>query len=535
MNVSGNRRAARIAGSVVAAAALLGATLTTAAQAHITARALAAPGYGGTMNIANAQADCLDPQKTGLSASYAAFAYAVDTLVSLDKHGHPKPDLATSWKVAKGGTQITFNLRHGVRFSNGDAFTAQDVKYTYQRAVNPATKSPVSASQFAAVSSVDVVNKYTVRFNLPAPSRPIFTNLGTAYTGIIDRKAVQSEGDTGFCQKPVGTGPYKVVSTGTAFDTVTLTANKYHTWEAPVYSNHGRPYIAKLVFHYLADPATTVSELLAGQLDYASVTGDQISRVKGNKNIKLVHIKPQGEVFLGFNSASPPFNKVAVRKAVAEAINRSAVIKAAANGLGIAQYSPLGSGIPYYDKKAKKYLPAYNTGAASKAIAANHATGPYTLLVPAGASEYATAAELIQAELGAAGMTVNVVTKPIGDYLSLAGKGQFDMNLLGYGYPDPDILYTLYDSANGKGAGLNFTNFVNSRLDSDLKKGQTTLAAKKAAKYYNDAQELMNKNVVVVPLWADTSPVGVRTRLKGCCDLSPNASQPFVEYWLVNK
>jgi peptide/nickel transport system substrate-binding protein len=525
----------RLAASVVAAGTLVAATLTTAANAHINQRTLAAPGYGGTVNLPNGQPDCLDPQKTGLSASYGVFTDVVDSLVALDKHGHPKADLATHWKIAKGGTQITFFLRQGVKFSNGDPFTAQDVKYTFDRAVDPNTKSPVAAGQLAAVASTSVVNKYTVRITLKTPSRPLFTNLGNAYTGIIDRKAVQSEGDTGFCQKPVGTGPYKIVSTGTAFDTVTLAVNKYHTWEPAIYSNHGLPYIGNVVIHYLSSDATIVSELLSGELDDATVPGTQLSRVKGNPNIKLYYLKPESENWLGFNTTSPPFNNVAVRKAVAEAIDRSALIKAAANGLGLPQYSPLGSGIPYYDKKAKNFLPKLNLSDARKIIAANHATGPYTFLVYAGTTETSTAAEFIQAELAAVGMTVNVVTKPIGDYLSLAGKGQFDMNLFGYGYPDPDVLYLLFDSVNGKGAGLNYDNFVSARLDNDLVKGRTTLAPKKAAAYYNDAQELLNKNVVVVPLYADTAPFGVRSRVHGCCDLNPNAGDTIVEYWVINK
>lgn len=535
MHDTGQRRTLRVAGSTLAAGSLLAAVLTTGADAQRAARLTAKPGYGGTISRPDGQADCLDPQKTGLQASYAVFANVVDTLVALDRRGHPKPNLALRWKVAKGGTQITFFLRHGVKFSNGDPFTAQDVKYTFDRAVNPATKSPATAGQLDAVASTTVVNKYTVRLSLKTPSRPLFTNLGTAYTGIIDRKAVQKEGDTGFCQKPVGTGPYKVVSTGTAFDTVTLALNRYHTWESPIYSNRGRPYVSKLVYRYLASDATIASELLSGQLDMAGVPGTQLSRVKGNSSIRLVYAKPQSENFLGFNTTSPPFNKVEVRKAVAEAIDRTAIIKSAANGLGKPQYSPLSSGIPYYDKKAKQYLPKLNTGDARSIISANNATGPYTLIVPAGIPTLATTAELIQAELAGVGMTVNVVTKPIGDYLSLAAKGQFDMNLLTYGYNDPDILYLLFDSANGKGAGLNFTNYVNPTLDGDLVKGRTTLNTKKAAKYYNAVQRLMNKQVVIVPLYADTAPTGVRKRVKGCCDPNPNAPYPSVEYWVVGK
>jgi peptide/nickel transport system substrate-binding protein len=535
MDTCRSRRAIRIAGSLAAAGALLAATLTTAAQARFAAHAFAKPGYGGTITTYGGQPDCLDPQKTALGASYAIFFYVTDSLVALDAHGHPKPNLAVKWKSAKGGTQITFFLRHGVRFSNGDPFTAQDVKYTFDRAVNPSTKSPVAASQLAQVASTKVVNTYTVQLNLKSPFRPLFTNLGNGYTGIIDRKAVQKEGDAGFCQDPIGTGPYKIVSVGTAFDTVVMQANKYHTWNPPVYRNHGRPYISKYVVHYLSDDATIGSEMLAGQLDFGTVPGTQVSRLQGNSKLSLHRIPGQGELYLGFNTANAPFNNLQVRKAVAEAIDRAALIKAGANGQAVPQYSPLGSKIPYFDKNAKKFLPGLNTADAQRIISANHATGPYTLLFYTQGSELSTDAEIIQSELGQVGMKVNVVEKPIGDYLSLAGKGQFDMNLLGYGYSDPDILYLLFDSSQGKGAGINFTNYVNPTLDGLLEKGRTTLNSKKAAQYYAQAQELMNKQVLIVPLYNNTNPLAVRTRVKGYYDNNLNVAFPVGDWYLIGK
>jgi peptide/nickel transport system substrate-binding protein len=535
MNTFGSRRALSIGGSLVGAGALLAGVLTTGAQAHAAAHVSARPGYGGTINTYGGQPDCLDPQKTALGASYSIFFYVTDSLVALDAHGHPRPNLAVNWKVAKGGTQITFFLRHGVRFSNGDRFTAQDVKYTFDRAVNPATKSPVTAGQLAQVASTKVVNTYTVQVNLKTPFRPIFTNLGNGYTGIIDRKAVQKEGDAGFCQNPIGTGPYKVTSTGAAFDTVVLEANKYHTWNSPVYRNHGRPYISKVVVHYLSDDSTIGSEMTSGQLDYGTVPGTQVSRLQGNSRLNLHRIPGQGELYLGFNTARPPFNNLQVRKAVAEAIDRAALIKAGANGQAIAQYSPLGSAIPYFDKSAKKFLPAKNLAAAQRVIATHHATGPYTFLTYTQGSELSTDAEIIQSELAQIGMTVNIEIKPIGDYLSLAGKGQFDMNLLGYGYSDPDILYELFDSSQGKGAGINFTNYVNRTLDKLLEKGRTTLDSKRAAQYYAQAQELMNKQVLVVPLYNNTNPLAVSTRIKGFYDKNLNVALPIGDWYVIGK
>jgi peptide/nickel transport system substrate-binding protein len=151
---------------------------------------------------------------------------------------------------------------------------------------------------------------------------------------------------------------------------------------------------------------------------------------------------------------------------------------------------------------------------ATKIIAANHATGPYTLLLFQGSSNQAMA-ELIQGELAQAGMKVNIVVQQLGDYESTAGKGDFDMNLLGWGWPDPDVLYQFFDSSQAKGAGLNFTNYVNPTLDNLFDQERTALNTKKAQKTWNTLQKLMSTQAICVPLNIPASIYGVQTRVKG--------------------
>ena len=146
--------------------------------------------------------------------------------------GHFRSDLALSWTISHGGKQLTFHLRHGVRFSNGDPFDANAVRYTFQRALNPATKSPVTAGDLAAVRAVRVPDRYTVQLILETPSRPLLTALTSSYDSILDPRATSRQG-TASCQDPIGTGPFKVSAVGPGFSSVTLVRNAYHTWETP--------------------------------------------------------------------------------------------------------------------------------------------------------------------------------------------------------------------------------------------------------------------------------------------------------------
>lgn len=506
MRITGTvQRAIRAGVCLGSAAALLGVSF--GAVAH--ARPAPVSRYGGTFRIASEDAapDCLDPQKTGLAAANAISSEVVDTLLTLTPQGHYAPDLAVKWSYSSGGKRLTLNLRHGVRFSNGDPFTANAVKYTIQRALNPATKSPASAADFKPITNVKVINRYTVQLTLSAPSRVLLTNLTVGYTGILDPKT--SKNTT--CQKIVGTGPYKIQSVAPAFSTVTLARNDRHNWNPSWIHNRGRAYVSKVVVKTITSPATAVSELITGEVDDAAVPGTQLPRVKGNHKIKLYRTLAQGEVFLGFNFAHAPLNNTAVRKAIAQAIDKKAVLKVAYQNLGVVADSPLGNSMPYHDKKAAKYDLKHNAAAARRAFASHHVTGPLNLVIIQ-APAFQAAAELIQAELGADGVRVNIVPKGPADYFPAVATGKFDLTILGYGYPDPDILYQLFHSSQLHG-GLNLWGYSNSTVDKLLTQGRES--AKLAPSAYDKVQKIFDTQAVMVPLVDNATPFGLRTRVKG--------------------
>jgi peptide/nickel transport system substrate-binding protein len=219
--------------------------------------------------------------------------------------------------------------------------------------------------------------------------------------------------------------------------------------------------------------------------------------------------------FVEFNTAQPPFNDISVRRAFAEIINRPDIVKAALGGLGQVINGPLAPGIPTYDKAAGKLMPKYDIAAAARVIAAKHATGPYTYLTQ-GAPDLSTQAEILQQAAGQAGMKLNIVTKAgVGDFVSAADKGDFNIASLEASYPDPDLLYLLLDSSQGGGKGLNWTNATNPALDKLLEEGRTTLSNKKIGSIYDKAQVLINKQLEFIGVVAPTSIEAIRSTIKG--------------------
>lgn len=509
-------RADRVATTLAAAIILVGAACATSAHAGIARPAAAAPTYGGSYSYRiNATPDCLDPQKTASASSNLVDSYVFDTLLATNPKGQYVGDLATKYTVSKGGTRLLFDLRKNVDFSNGDPLTAQDVKFTFDRALNPATKSPATATDLAAVTATKVINKYTVEVDLKTPSRPLLTNLTIAYTGILDRKWFQAH-PTDTCTAPVGSGAYKIRSTGGDFSDVVLVANSRHKFGPSWVKHRTVPYVTTVHIKTITSDATAISELLSGGVDFSGVSGTDLSRVKGNKSIVLHSVKSQNITFIEFNTKQPPFNSLQMRKAFAELINRPAIVKVALGGLGQAVYGPLAPGIPYYDKAAGKYMPKYNPKAAAKTISARHATGPYTYLT-VGIPAYSTMAEIIQQAAGQAGMQLNIVPKSsVGDFLSDATKGNFNVLALGIGWPDPDVLYMLLHTSQGGGKGLNWTGVTSNRqLDELLQKGRTTLDRKQIGPIYDKAQVLINKQLDFIGVVAAGGYTGVRSRVKG--------------------
>jgi peptide/nickel transport system substrate-binding protein len=466
--------------------------------------------------------------KTALGASFQTNSPVLDTLLTANDKGKPEPYLAQSYKINNGGKTITFYLRHNVKYSNGHQLVAADVKADFERAINPNTKSPFSASLLTQVTSIDVPSKYTVRINLSAPNRPFLTNLTTDYLGIMDPKSVAAAGSNG-CNGLGGSGPFKITSVAPSFSSVREARNPLHTYGPSWAHNHGPAYLSSLTFTPITSDTTAVSELLAGQVDITDVPGAELSRVQGNKNITLHRQAQQGSTFLEFNSGRPPFNNVAVRRAVAEAIDRKALVAASLSGLGKPSTSVIPPTMFGYDPGSSKYAPKLDLAAARAAIAAAHATGPYTLLTLVGYGGE-PAGELIQGELAQVGMQVNVVVKSVPDWVAQFRKEDFDMGIFVTGWFDPDVFYSEFDSSQRNG-GLNYTNMTDPTLDKLLLAGRTTLNLKKAKADYYAVQKLIDTKVYADPLWVPLTVYGVRNRVQGW-HINPSSQIQYQDLWV---
>jgi peptide/nickel transport system substrate-binding protein len=432
----------------------------------------------------------------------AAAIPTFDPLIAVDDHGRYRPDLALKWTFSHGGRWIILDLRHGVRFNNGHPFNAKVLKAQFDYLL----KQPAG---LAPLQRVQVVGPYTVRLVYSSPFRPALQAL-TGF-GAVDVPAQLALGDKA-CMNSIGTGAFKIASVAPGFNSVTLVRNPFHTWGSPWLHNRGKSYLSSITIKTLVDDTQATSALLSGDLDISRVAPAQLPRLQGQPGIVLHRFPDANELFMGFNHAHAPFNNPAVRRAIAEAIDRKGLIKAAYGGLGTVQTSIVPQADPAHDSAAGKYLPKYDPSAAARVLKAHHVTGPYTLetyTIPV----FADTAQYIQAELANVGVKVNLAVKGVGDAQADMGRGLMDMYVdIRFG----SDLYSVFHSSQTPQTGAHNWNFMHdTQLDRLIVQSRETVAPKKARPILNALQQYMNRQSIVLPLFSRELIGATRTRVQG--------------------
>jgi peptide/nickel transport system substrate-binding protein len=251
------------------------------------------------------------------------------------------PALATSWTVSRDGLVYEFVLRKGVVFHNGDPFTAEDVKFSFER------YRGASATQLKAkVAAVEIVDPYRVRFRLKQPWPDFLTFYATPATGaawIVPKKYVEKVGDEGFKKAPVGAGPYRFVSFRPGVELVMEAHERY--WRRA-------PIVKTLVFKVIPDDATRLAALKRGEVDIAyGLVGELAEEVRRTPGLSLKAARIPVTLWLVFADQSDPKSPWAdrrVRLAANLAIDRKAINEAGYLGLGKISASIIPQSLEYY-------------------------------------------------------------------------------------------------------------------------------------------------------------------------------------------
>jgi peptide/nickel transport system substrate-binding protein len=292
----------------------------------------------------------LDPNRDPGGQMLPIYRLVFEGLTRPDESGRPVPVLAESWKLLND-TTWQFTLRRGLKFTNGEPFTAEAVKWNLDRAHDP--KNTVFAARVSAITAVEVQNDHTVTVRTKQPFASLLGNLMAIL--MLPPQYFQKVGPQGFATAPVGTGPYRVV--GFTPDSVIRLERNEGYWGP-------KPAPAAVTFRMLPEPATRVAALQAGELDVAyHVPPETIDQLKG-AGIDVFPVQV-GQALI-FVLAQPkttiePLKSKLVRQAINYAVDKDAIIKAFTRGMARRLEGQVvgPDGFGYTDKvKAYPYDPA---------------------------------------------------------------------------------------------------------------------------------------------------------------------------------
>jgi peptide/nickel transport system substrate-binding protein len=343
----------------------------------------------------------LDPADTpGLGTPFV-FLYALhDALVKPLPGNDMAPCLAESWRESPDGLTYDFKLREGLRFHNGDPFTAEDVKFSFQRYRGASAKL-----LHDRVKAVDVVDPYRVRFVLHTPWPDFLVFYATPATGaawIVPKKYMEKVGEDGFKRQPVGLGPYRVVRIDPGLEVVFEANDQY--WRK-------KPSIRRIVIKGIPDRTTRLAMLKTGEADIGYLmVGVEAATIKADPKLRLAKVIPTATWWMEFPEQwkpQSPWHDRRVRLAANLAIDKQGINEAERLG-----YSRLtGSIIPSIMEFALRIEPyPYDTGRAKRLLAeagypSGFDAGDLTPLPP-----FTTMGEAIANDLAAAGIRTRVRT-----------------------------------------------------------------------------------------------------------------------------
>jgi peptide/nickel transport system substrate-binding protein len=537
--------------------------LSGAGLTGVTLLGLAGCGGGGTIGGGGggnstfvfgrgADSVCLDPVNATDGESFRATRQVMDTLLRFKPESFDlAPALATEIPEAEnGGRTYTVKLRKGVKFHDGTEFNADAVKFNFDRwrdSKNAYHKGGGSdsadfayySSQFggfdddSVIKSVDVVDDYTVKFNLKEPQGPFTRNLTMSPFAIASPKAIKDDVD-GFWQNPVGTGPFKFVSWERNSQIRVEAVKDWWGTDLPKSDGYGGPKMKEVVIKTIPDNTQRVAALTGNQLNGADgLVPDDVPTVKEQQGFKVEFRPPNTIGYLAMNNEKPPFDDPQVRQAFNYAINMPQIVDSVLRGQGEVASNYMPSLLPFFNKSIKPY--PYDPDKAKQMLkdagAANLKTELWYMPIPRPYMPDAKSiAQVMQQNLEKVGVSAKLVTYEWATYLTKTGEGEHSTCLLGWtgdnGDPD-NFLNVLLNSAGATPQdALNVAYYKNPKVDKLLEQAQTTVDENEREKAYYEAQEIMHEDAPWVPIAYVTPPIGLQDAVNGF-DPNPTSSEAF--------
>lgn len=406
-------------------------------------------------------------------------------LTGHDANNKVVPSLAKSWDFDKDTNTYTFLLRDDVKWHDGTAFTANDVKFTIETIQNPESMSEI-ASNYEDIESVEIISDYEVKIKLTAPNVAMldYLTVGMIPKHVLEGKDIAT---SEFNKSPIGTGPYKLDKWDIGQSIKLVKNTDYY---------NGEPEIDNVVFKIVTDYKARAMQLKTGELDLTQITPADMAVIEGTDGFELYKCKTADYRGILYNFNAPLFkNNPMLPNALSYGIDREAIIETVLLGQGVSAYSPLQMG-PYNNPDIEKF--DYNTDKAKEELEKlgwklgsdgiyekNGEKLSFEIVCGEGDQVRIDMANVCSQQFKQIGVDAKVKVNAEIDWANQ------DTYLIGWGSPfDPDDhTYKVF----GTDKGANYSSYSNAKVDELLKAARSTDDDAKRLELYKEFQEVMTE------------------------------------------
>jgi peptide/nickel transport system substrate-binding protein len=452
---------------------------------------------GGVLTVGSLlEPPALDPFHQGADARIQVTTLIYQGLFYEGMSG-PVPLLATGYQVSDDGLTYTFPLRQGVKFHTGQDMTAADVKYSYDYIRNPDNGSP-GAGDFSTVESIDVVDDYTVVFNLSQPNASLPMTLGNKYGAVVPTGTFDDEGArAALNRESVGTGPFRIAAYETNSFLELVAFEDY--WQ------DGMPYLDGITFLFMPNNAALLVALRNQRIDFAKLGRPQDSeQLAGVDHLEIQRWASLGQKPLDLDSNYGPLQDVRVRQAIALAVDKEEILQASLGGYGTVIHTIVAGmqdtwGVPVEELE-------FQTRDLERARALMAEAGladgvEMDLTTIAGFDWMDPAAVTLKEQLSEIGITLNIKRVDLGVWIDNFRNKNMGLTFNDWAtQPDPNMLFFRHFHKSPEGA--DFRNWNNEEASALLREGRSTSDPAKRKEIYAEFQKILDRTVPTVMLFS---------------------------------
>lgn len=471
-----------------------------------------------------------DPHKTTSYADDHILTFAYDRLVELDYDlSTIKPALAESWDISEDGLTYSFKLKKNVMFHSGKGFTADDVKYSFERWIAEETASP-SRNYIKELKTINVEDDYRITITLKKSSNVFLKNLTSPYASILNKEAVVAAEESGQSYGMTdcdGTGAFKFKEWKYQ-EYLLLERFEEYSWGSDVFTNKGPSPFKYVVFKPIPEVATGIMEFESGNIDIMvpeTIPPNEVNRLKDSEKVTLIIYNQLYVDYLGVNLAHAIVSDVRVRRALSHAINKDEYVKVVLKGHAIPAIGPLAPqtfcfweglkevAYEYDPKKANDLLEGAGWRMGSDGYRYKDGDKLHIKLYQTMNPEYVQGMPLIQAYAKRVGIDIEIIALKGGGYWSAVNANEHDIYAMGLSYIDPEGVLRFYFHSSQ----LPYPNrmaFSNARVDELLDLAITTMNVQKQIEAYEEVQKILNEEAVWIPLYHRLGWIGVSRNIK---------------------